>query len=349
MSLLPSSTLQFFEDYRDALDVYEVAAEEAREQVASALRGRVRGVQAIESRAKDPVSLLDKLRRKEYLNPAEQLRDLIGVRVITQYPDDAEEAAEVLIPAFEISRDESYDKLDELEPKVFDYRSIHLVARLDQSAADVSKFLSRRWFEIQVRSLLQHAWAEVDHEIKYKSGIAFPRRLERRLAAIAGSLETLDQAFIDMRGSRLDLIDGYRRAYENGEDDDEPLDAARLIACMETVRPEGASLLSPGPILPSAAGHIERVVNDALATVGLSTKRLLGAALEERSARTLMRRHAAKVGATPETLSHLAVCLILVWFENQDVLNSQFPELRFDSDLAETLGFEVSALSIGPP
>jgi hypothetical protein len=51
------------------------------------------------------------------------------------------------------------------------------------------------------------------------------------------------------------------------------------------------------------------------------------------------------VGATPETLSHLVVCLILVWFENCDVLNDQFPELRFDSDLADTLGFEVASLA----
>lgn len=341
MPLLPNSTLQFFESYKESIEEFESAALEAREAVARLLRGAVRGVQVIEARAKDPHALLDKLRRKEYPNPEEQIRDLIGVRVITQYPDDAEEAAKIIVPAFEINPEESYDKFEELEPKVFDYRSIHLVARLYESDADVTKTLKRHWFEIQVRSLLQHAWAEVDHEIKYKSGIAFPKVLERRFAAIAGSLETLDQAFIDMRGSRASLIDDYRSRYERGEDDDETFDAARLIGCLEAQRPEGASLRSAAPVLHGSAGHIEKVLNDALATVGLTTSRLLEAALVESGALELLKRHAASIGVTPATLSHLAVCLILIWFENKDVLNNQFPELRFDSDLAATLGFEV--------
>jgi ppGpp synthetase/RelA/SpoT-type nucleotidyltranferase len=344
VSLLPNSTLQFFENYRDSIAEFEAAALEAREAVADLLRGSVRGVQAIESRAKDPHSLLDKLRRKEYPNPGEQVKDLIGVRVITQYPDDAEAAAEILGPAFEIDTEESYDKFEELEAKVFDYRSIHLVARLRESDADVTKALGRHWFEIQVRSLLQHAWAEVDHEIKYKSGIAFPKPLERRFAAIAGSLETLDQAFIDMRGSRTTLIDQYRAAYENDLEEDQPFDAARLIACLEALRPTGASLRSTAPVLPGSSGHVEKVINDALTTVGLSTRRLLESALRESGAKKLLKSHAASVGATPDTLSHLVVCLILIWFENHDVLNDQFPELRFDSDLADTLGFEVVSL-----
>jgi len=345
VSLLPNSTLQFFESYKDSITEFEAAALEAREVVADLLRGKVRGVQTIESRAKDPHSLLDKLRRKQYLNPGEQVKDLIGVRAITQYPDDAEAAAEILAPAFEIDKEESYDKFEELEAKVFDYRSIHLVARLHESDANITKVLGRSWFEIQVRSLLQHAWAEVDHEIKYKSGIAFPKPLERRFAAIAGSLETLDQAFIDMRGLRATLIDQYRAAYESGQDEDEPFDAARLIACLEALRPGGASLRTAAPVLPVSVGHVEKVVNDALTTVGLSTRRLLESALQESGAEKLLKSHAASVGATPATLSHLVVCLILVWFESCDVLNAQFPELRFDSDLADTLGFEVASLA----
>jgi ppGpp synthetase/RelA/SpoT-type nucleotidyltranferase len=342
VSLLPTSTLQFFESYKESIEEFEAAALEARETVVQLLRGNVSGVQAIESRVKDPHSLLDKLRRKEYSNPEEQVKDLIGVRVITQYPDDAEVAAEVLTPAFEIDASESYDKFEELEAKVFDYRAIHLVVRLREGEADVTKSLKRHWFEIQVRSLLQHAWAEVDHEIKYKSGIKFPKALERRFAALAGSLETLDQAFIDMRGSRTGLINDYRAAYERGEDESEPFDAARLIGCMEALRPAGASLRTAAPVLPGSAGHVEKVLNDAMTTVGLSTRRLLEAALGQSGAVKLLKSHASSIGTTPDTLSHLAICLILIWFENEDVLNNQFPELRFDSDLAETLGFELT-------
>jgi hypothetical protein len=57
------------------------------------------------------------------------------------------------------------------------------------------EFLRKRWFEIQVRSLLEHAWAEIEHEIVYKSGITQPDAVRRRFAALAGSLELFDSEF----------------------------------------------------------------------------------------------------------------------------------------------------------
>ncbi|HYP56416.1 MAG TPA: hypothetical protein VEQ41_08990 [Solirubrobacterales bacterium] len=341
MSLLPKPTLRYYEDYAQSFEEYEEAALAAKRAVTELLRGNVRGVLSVEARAKDPLSLLDKLRRKEYTNPEEQLKDLVGVRVITQYPDDAEAAVVVLEGQLDIDPDESYDQLAQLDPTSFAYRSIHLIASLTAAQAAIVPKLGDRWFEIQVRSLLQHAWAEVDHEIKYKSGVEFPPELERRLAAIAGSLETLDQAFLDLRDTRARLINDYVREYRAGEKTDTDFDAARLVAYLECTRPDGGSLQEASTVLPAAHGHIEKVLVDGLKTVGLTTARLMGKALEDPSNQALIADHAATLGISTDAVSHLAICLILIWTENPDVLNIQFPELRFDSDLADTLGFDV--------
>lgn len=342
MGLLPNTTLQFYENYRDQFGEYAKAAEEAEEAVRDLLKGEVRGVQ-VEARAKNPLSLLGKLRQKNYGNPAAELTDLVGVRIITQYPDAGVRVERVLRPAFEIDDAKSSDKLESLEPDTFGYRSIHLIAKQHEADGDIRKALGGMWFEIQVRSLLQHAWAEVDHDIKYKSGIAFPRPLKRRLAAIAGGLETLDQAFLDMRDTRDNLIAGYRRVYEEGDDLDETFDAARLAAFLEARRPEGISLAHSDAVVPGYTGSIEKLLNEALETVGITSARLLDAALNGSSTEKVLKQHASAIGESPLTLSHLLVCLIVVWTQNADVLNKQFPELRFDSELATTLGFEIES------
>lgn len=343
MALLPNTTLQFFEEYRENFGKYENAAEEAAAAVEGLLRGNVGGIQGIEARAKKPFSLLGKLRQKSYGNPATEITDLVGVRVITQYPDTAKQVEKVLRPAFQIDEQASSDKLEELEPEAFGYRSIHLIAKQHRTDAALREALGDMWFEIQVRSLLQHAWAEVDHDIKYKSGVNFTRPLKRRLAAIAGSLETLDQAFLDMRGTQETLVAGYRDAYLEEKDEDETFDAARLTAFLEARLPDGRSLIESGAVVPGFTGSIGKLLNEALETVGITTGRLLDDALAGSATKRLLKKHAAAIGESPPTLSHLIVCLVVVWTQNADVLNKQFPELRFDAELASTLGFEIAS------
>jgi putative GTP pyrophosphokinase len=59
--------------------------------------------------------------------------------------------------------------------------------------------------EIQIRSILQHAWAEIEHDLGYQRKIAVPAEVRRRFSRIAGILELVDQEFIGLR----DDIVGY--------------------------------------------------------------------------------------------------------------------------------------------
>jgi hypothetical protein len=54
-------------------------------------------------------------------------------------------------------------------------------------------------FEIQVRSILQHAWAEIEHDLGYKSKQSVPKQIRRRFSRVAGLLELADAEFAAIR------------------------------------------------------------------------------------------------------------------------------------------------------
>jgi putative GTP pyrophosphokinase len=62
-------------------------------------------------------------------------------------------------------------------------------------------------FEIQIRSILQHAWAEIEHDLGYKSKVAVPKEIRRKFARVAGALEAADEDFNEIKN--------YLREYES--------------------------------------------------------------------------------------------------------------------------------------
>jgi putative GTP pyrophosphokinase len=54
-------------------------------------------------------------------------------------------------------------------------------------------------FEIQIRSILQHTWAEIEHDIGYKAKIEVPKQIRRKFSRLAGLLELADDQFVQIR------------------------------------------------------------------------------------------------------------------------------------------------------
>jgi ppGpp synthetase/RelA/SpoT-type nucleotidyltranferase len=82
-----------------------------------------------------------------------------------------------------------------LEDEKFGYASIHYLVRLKVNRTDLSEYSRFKGLvaEIQVRTILQHAWAEIEHDIQYKSAI--PSSIRRRFMSLAGMLEIGDREF----------------------------------------------------------------------------------------------------------------------------------------------------------
>jgi putative GTP pyrophosphokinase len=114
----------------------------------------------------------------------------------------------VVVPEFEIDSPNSVDKRRQEDFDRFGYSSLHYVASLGHSRAalaDYSEFKQLK-FEIQIRSILQHAWAEIEHDLQYKSELEIPREAKRRFARLAGLLDLADSEFTGLR----DQIHRYR-------------------------------------------------------------------------------------------------------------------------------------------
>ena len=77
------------------------------------------------------------------------------------------------------------------------YRSVHYVACIKSNRTRLPEYQECKGikFEIQIRTLLQHAWAEIEHDRNYKFSGELPSEIKRRFYLVAGSLELLDREF----------------------------------------------------------------------------------------------------------------------------------------------------------
>lgn len=128
------------------------------------------------------------------------LHDLLGVRVITYLATEVEVVVKVLRGEFEVDEVRTFDKLKDLNADEFGYRSYHLVVKLREERAALAEWriFAGIFFEIQVRSILQHAWAEIEHDLGYKSSVDVPPEIRRRFARLSGLLELADDEFVGL-------------------------------------------------------------------------------------------------------------------------------------------------------
>jgi ppGpp synthetase/RelA/SpoT-type nucleotidyltranferase len=214
--LLDPHCQAILQEYEDNLPRFREVEAQVRDTLKSTLTDAGLMVAAIESRIKSHNSLAGKLELKgqKYKSLAD-LTDIIGLRVITFYIDDVDKVASAVERLFTIDWENSVDKRKIHEIDSFGYLSLHYIC-------SVPDFPYR--FEIQMRTLLQHAWANMDHDTGYKSGVEIPRRYLRNMSRLAGMLELVDDEFSKIR---IELTD-YRRRVQglvrSGNLDEVPID-----------------------------------------------------------------------------------------------------------------------------
>lgn len=163
----------------------------------------VNGIQvhSISSRCKDVTSLERKIKTKDKYGDLTEITDLAGIRVITHYNDDVDRVAEVISREFIIDSVNTVDKRRATDPDRFGYVSLHYVASLSETRANLQENFSigKLKFEIQIRSILQHTWAEIEHDTGYKVEKEVPAQIRRRFSRLAGLLELADEEFVAIR------------------------------------------------------------------------------------------------------------------------------------------------------
>ncbi len=156
---------------------------------------------SIESRPKELMSVREKIQRKGYTHPDSQMTDLIGLRVIMYYDAHVDYVVEVLRREFNVDESHTVDKRSAGPGRPEGYRSFHVVAQLDSDRVKLTEWSQNadRYFEIQVRSILAHAWAAIDHSLEYKRAGGASEKGKEILALIASNLREADEQFNELR------------------------------------------------------------------------------------------------------------------------------------------------------
>jgi len=161
---------------------------------------------SVKRRVKHGESLLEKQRRSQaHGNPKkEEVKDLLGLRVVVPFQEDVEKVLEVIERYFEVLEIER--KSANLSFREFAYDSVHVIIGIPSSKPLEFPPGCSKACEVQVRTILQDAWAEVEHELIYKSNVDFPdESVRKKLAALNASLTLSDTIFQEIRDYQREL------------------------------------------------------------------------------------------------------------------------------------------------
>ena len=219
-------------------------------------------ISSITSRAKTLNSFLLKLQRKNYDNPFEQVTDLAGTRVVCLYRSDSAKVAEIIHAEFVVAED--IDTIDELGANQFGYGARHFIVKLGKSSSgarydDLKQFVC----EVQVRTVVQDAWAIIQHHMVYKRESQMPTQLQRKLNSLAGLFETVDDQFERIREEREAYLEEVRDSV------DKPIAFLKNELNLDSFK-EYLKWSYPDRAIESWDGQA-RVVFDALVSVGYKT------------------------------------------------------------------------------
>ncbi|MEU4876894.1 hypothetical protein [Streptomyces sp. NPDC021608] len=178
-------------------------------------------VALIEKRTKSVASFSEKIERKsgKYPDPLRDITDLSGIRIITYYLEDVARVGELIRGALTVDAFEAALNSAEVSVDRFGYASEHYIVRLGPDRSPLpewTEFHDMR-AEIQVRTVLQHAWSSVSHKVAYKREAEVPLRLRRRLSRLSALFELADEQFSQLRADTADL--GSEYAHKVGEGD----------------------------------------------------------------------------------------------------------------------------------
>ncbi len=154
--------------------------------------------ESIETRLKDPVSIVEKLMSRgievNLENIERELYDIAGIRVVCSFKEDIYKLADLLIEQDDVLILMRKDYIK--KPKDNGYRSLHMIV-------DIPIFLSKgkkhMKVEVQFRTIAMDFWASVEHKLKYKKEIQNPDEVGERLKRCADILSSMDDEMEDIR------------------------------------------------------------------------------------------------------------------------------------------------------
>lgn len=224
---LREKVVAYIDEYREMRPELEVITEQLRVQIKQIFNdtdvrplfvaARTKSVESFRQKASRTVYSGEEgqERELEFPDPISMMHDIVGIRVIVQLPRQVKAAAQII----KRCRNEFYIESDReketgsVETGTYGYSSRHLIVRPkdNQTVADYEARHPQRVlpfvFEIQIRTILTHAWSEFEHEIRFKrrNSEAWTPYLDREFTGAAAMLDSVEHLFtdIDQRHQRI--------------------------------------------------------------------------------------------------------------------------------------------------
>jgi ppGpp synthetase/RelA/SpoT-type nucleotidyltranferase len=157
----------------------------------------------VEPRVKDLNSLIEKAfyRNKNYSDPYNDITDKVGIRFVVLLTNEINEICKIIEneASWIYSKDLDYEQIISKNPTTFYYQSDHYIVRsklnFRYKGVDIPQNLP---CEIQIRTLLQHAYSELSHDNIYKPKTLAKPEVHRMVARSMALIETTDSIFLEV-------------------------------------------------------------------------------------------------------------------------------------------------------
>ena len=154
--------------------------------------------ESIKSRVKEPLSIINKMKRKGFPLSVESMEqnlfDIAGIRVICSFCDDIYAIAELLTRQDDIILVEVKDYIK--NPKPNGYRSLHLILDIPIFLSSGKKHMK---VEVQFRTIAMDFWASLEHKLKYKKDVEHPEEIVDELRECADVISAMDCRMQEIR------------------------------------------------------------------------------------------------------------------------------------------------------
>ena len=189
----PFEKLMFF--YKSALKQLELQMEIVKEEFK--LMYNYDLIDHIETRIKEPKSIIKKMEKKKYektyLNLIEKINDIAGIRIICNLKDDIFFIKDLIkqIPDIHILKEKDYVT----NPKKSGYSSYHIIVEVPVKLTQRTIYVKA---EIQIRTLAMDFWANFEHKVKYKTDKDISKKTSKELVACAKMINKFDDKMTEI-------------------------------------------------------------------------------------------------------------------------------------------------------
>lgn len=188
--------------FNDLLRIYEIAMIQVKETL-NYVKQSVNDIygypliEKISSRVKTKESIVNKLKKKDlpstYISLVDNINDVAGVRVVCPIQEDIQSIVQVIkgLPNIEVLEEKDYIS----KPKKSGYKAYHMII---ETPVKINRETVVMKVEIQIRTTAMDFWAEMEHDIRYKTNKEISKRDSKRLTLYAKNLEKLQQKIVKL-------------------------------------------------------------------------------------------------------------------------------------------------------